>query len=452
MIRIPGRKFSLIGVFILTFLLAAVTFISCRQEEIGSSGEVNLAWESWGLITEFYVEGDTLDSKEATGNAVMSMLAAAEKSAYPFLTELDGIRARPPGDVPGGLTDVWKAWVLLNEKWPDVDNKLLADAAIRGLLETIGDDSAVHLTPESYDRARERLKGSYFGIGASVANREGKMVLLPMNDSPAEKAGIESGDIVLEVDREPVEGKSFQEVIERVRGPVGTRVTLLIDRADEEGPMEINVIRGDIGVESVDRRLLPGAIGHIFISDFQENTPDEMLDVLEELQQVDMLALILDLRSNVGASAGSAQKVASQFLSEGLFMYEVDKNGRRKDWHIQEGGIATERLPMVVLVNELTGGASEALAGSLQDAGRAIVLGKKSLGIGSENVFKELSDGSAIYIPVSYWYTPSGKPIKGVGIEPDIEVDFTEENSAFGVDAQLTRAYDYLDDLLPSFR
>jgi carboxyl-terminal processing protease len=107
---------------------------------------------------------------------------------------------------------------------------------------------------------------------------------------------------------------------------------------------------------------------------------------------------------------------------------------------------------MVVLVNELTGGASEALAGSLQDAGRAIVLGKKSLGIGSENVFKELSDGSAIYIPVSYWYTPSGKPIKGVGIEPDIEVDLTEEDSAFGVDAQLTRAYDYLDDLLPSFR
>ena len=278
------------------------------------------------------------------------------------------------------------------------------------------------------------------------------MILLPMNNSPAERAGIEAGDIVLEVDQEPVEGRSFQEVVEIVRGPVGTKVALLIERADEEEPREINVIRGDISVESVDRRLLPGAIGHIFISDFQETTPDEMLDILEELQQVDMLALILDLRSNVGGSTESAQKVASQFLSAGLFMYEVDRYDRRTDWHVQEGGIATEGLPMVVLVNELTSGAAEALAGSLQDAGRAKILGNKSLGKGSENVFKELSDGSAIYIPVSYWYTPTGKPIKGVGIEPDIEVDLTEEDMALGVDTQLTEAYDYLDSLLPSFR
>ena len=451
MIPISKQKLSLVGVFILASLLVSVTFISCRQEA-SSSDEISLAWESWGLITDFYVEGDTLDSKEATGNAVISMLDAAGKSAYPFLTELSSIRARPPGDVPGGLTDVWKAWVLLNEKWPDVDNKLLAYAAVEGLLETIGDDSAVHLTPESYDRAEERLKGSYYGIGASVATREGKMILLPMNNSPAERAGIEAGDIVLEVDQEPVEGRSFQEVVERVRGPVGTKVALLIERADEEEPREINVIRGDISVESVDRRLLPGAIGHIFISDFQETTPDEMLDILEELQQVDMLALILDLRSNVGGSTESAQKVASQFLSAGLFMYEVDRDDRRTDWHVQEGGIATEGLPMVVLVNGLTSGAAEALAGSLQDAGRAKILGNKSLGKGSENGFKELSDGSAIYIPVSYWYTPTGKPIKGVGIEPDIEVDLTEEDMALGVDTQLTEAYDYLDSLLPSFR
>lgn len=458
-ISLPGRKPYLPGVFILASLLLSVTFMSCSQrsnidgsDEVVSSGEVNLVWESWSLIMDFYVEGDSLDSEEATGNAVIGMLQAAEKSAYPFLTELDSVSAKPSADVPGELTDVWRAWVLLNEKWPDVDNKLLADAAVQGLVKTIGDDSAVHLNPESYDRARERLKGSYYGIGASVATQDGKMVLLPMNGSPAENAGVEAGDIVLEVDQEQVEGKSFQEVIERVRGPVGTRVTLLIERADEEEPLEINVIRGDINVESVDRRLLPGAIGHIFISDFQETTPDEILDTLEELQQVDMLALILDLRSNFGGSTESAQKVASQFLPDGLFMYEVDRDGQRTDWHIQEGGTATEGFPMVVMVNEFTSGVAEALAGSLQDAGRATILGKTSLGQGSKNVFKELSDGSAIYIPVSYWYTPSGNPIKGVGIEPDIEVDLTEEDRAFGIDTQLTEAYDYLDSLLPSFR
>lgn len=176
--------------------------------------------------------------------------------------------------------------------------------------------------------------------------------------------------------------------------------------------------------------------------------------MLEELKQVDMLGLVLDLRGNPGGSVESARKVASQFLSGGLFLYEIDRDGQRKDWFIEEGGIYAdaETLPMVVLVNGLTGGESEAVAGALQDANRAQVLGTRTLGKGSANVYEELSDGSAISIAVSHWHRPSGRLIQGTGIEPDIEVDLTQEDLVFGVDHQLTQAYEYLDQLLPEFR
>jgi carboxyl-terminal processing protease len=144
--------------------------------------------------------------------------------------------------------------------------------------------------------------------------------------------------------------------------------------------------------------------------------------------------------------------VASEFLSEGTFSYEVDRDGERKDQLIPEGGLAVEELPMVVIVNGATGSMAEAVAGALQEVGRATVLGMTTLGDGSTRVYQLLSDGSAIYLPVSLWYTPSGKLIRRNGIEPDITVELTIEDRAAGVDSQLTRAYDHLDDQLPEFR
>ena len=449
------------GIFLLVSLMASLILVACRTEtstsgETGTSasGEISLVWEAWNLIKGSYVEGDTLDSKQVTGNMIMKMLDASGKPAYPFLTELDDARGRTPGDVPKELTDVWKAWTLFREKWPDVDPRLLENAAVEGMLDTLGDDSVAHLTPEGYDRAQEQLKGTYQGIGAFVTVRDGKVVLSPMEASPAQRAGLKEGDVILEVNGESVEGKSPQEVVEPVRGPAGTKITLLIERPGEEEPLEFDVIRGDIDMVSVDRRLLPGAIGYIYISDFRENTPDRLLDALEELKQIDMLALILDLRGNPGGSVESAQKVASHFLSDGLFMYEINKEGNRKDWPIEEGGLYTDakNLPMVVLVNKLTGSAAEAVAGALQDAQRASIFGTRTFGKGSANVFERLSDGSAIYIPVSLWYTRLGRLIQSTGIEPDIEVSLTNEDRLVGIDSQLVEAYDYLDEQLPDFR
>ena len=165
-----------------------------------------------------------------------------------------------------------------------------------------------------------------------------------------------------------------------------------------------------------------------------------------------MLALILDIRNNPGGVEGSARDVASQFLPKGLFMYELDRNGNRTDWPIQEGGIATQDLPIAVIVNEFTTGIAEVLAGTLQDAGRVTVLGVQTPGEASGNSFLELSDGSAISLAVSRWYTPIGTLIGGTGVAPDLEVPMTAMDIASGIDIQMIEAYDFLDNLLPPFR
>ena len=440
--------------FYITVLLGImIASLACRTES-STAGEFSLVWEAWGVVKSSYVEGDALDSQRASGKMITMMLDATEKPSYPFLTELERVRGRPPRDVPGELTDVWRAWTLFGEKWPDIASKVLADAALEGMLDLLHGQSAAHLSIEAYERALEKLKGSYEGIGAYVSILDGKIVLAPMEGGPAIGADLKPGDSILAVDGERVDDKSLQEVVNQVRGPAGSKVKLLIERPGVEEPLEFDIIRGNIDMASVERRLLPGAIGYIYISDFRDNTKDDVLDYLEELKRYDILALILDLRSNSGGSLESAHGVVSQFLSDGLFMYEIDREGDRNDWLIEQGGIATdaEKLPMVVMVNGLTASAAEAVAGALQDAQRAKILGSRTFGKGSASAFLELSDGSAVYIPVSHWYTPSGRLIEGTGIDPDIEAAFTAQDRDSGIDSQLRKAYGYLDDQLPRFR
>ena len=445
---ISARPFRLFS-YLLLSVFAAIFLVSCRPENgAATSDESSVIWEAWSHITESYVKGDSLDSERAAGTMIASMLEVSDKPSYPFLTDLKDTRGRPPTDVPDELKDVWRAWVLFQERWQDLSPSILAEAALDGMLGSLGQGEGAHLTPEAYERAQEQLRGTYQGIGATVALQDGKVVLSPMRGSPAEVAGLEDGDVTLEVDGVPVGEQSIQEIVDRVRGPVGTKLTLLVERTSEEQPLEFNVIRGDIDMDSVDRSLFPGAIGYIVIANFRETTSDEFLDVLEELQQVDMLALILDLRSNSGGSLQSAHQVVSQFLPGGMFMYEIDKDGRRKDWPVLEGGLATEELPLVVLVNEFTGNAAEAVSGALQDSQRATVLGSATAGEGSANEYKKLSDGSAIYFPVSHWYTPADRLIQGNGIEPDLKVELSVEDRVLGIDSQLAEAYRYLDDLL----
>ncbi len=457
-----SNKPALPTLWLVPLLTVALLLLACSRTDADPTEEVpppepvpdemSLAWEAWDLIKNSYVAAGDLDSQQVTGSMILSMLERNGRSPYPFLTELGSVTTQPPIGVPEELVDVWKASALFREKWPDVAAVQLVDTAINGLLQMLGDDSIVRLTPEAYARALEELETSYQGIGAFVDTVDGKLVMVPMEDSPAAKAGLEEGDVVLQVDGEPVEGRDRGEIVGQVRGPAATKVTLLVERTGEEEPIEVDVIRDEIREDSVARSFLPGSIGYIYISDFLEHTHDELLDVLEEFNQLDTLALIVDLRSNQGLSVEAARRVASEFLLEGLFSYEVGKNGERRDQLIAEGGLAVGELPIVVIVNGGTGNMAEAVAAALKEAGRTTILGTTTLGDGSTRVYQLLSDGSAIYLPVSLWYTPSGKLIQGNGVEPDIMVDLTIEDRAAGVDSQLTTAYSHLDDQLPEFR
>lgn len=407
-----------------------------------------MVWEAWSVVKSSYVEADELDSEAVTGTMITSMLEASEIHQYPFLTEMESVRGRSVRGVPVDLVDVWKAWSLIRLKSPEVQTSLLSSAAIAGMMVSLGDDSVAHLTPEAYQRATQRNTGPYGGIGAYVAVEAGRVVISPMPDSPAERAGLQDGDVVLEADGQPLGDEGLEAVVAMVRGEAGTSLILLVERAGELEPIEVRVVRGDIQVASVDRSLLPGAIGYVIITDFRENTGEELLTALEELKQFDMLALILELRNNLGDSVESARAVASQFIPDGLVMYEIDGGGQRTDWTVNTGGIATEDLPMVVLVNEMTASAAEVVAGALQDAKRAKVMGADTLGKGSASEFAVLSDGSALYLPVTHWYTPTGSLIQGNGIAPDIELGIIPEDRASGVDSQLRGAYNYLNEIL----
>ena len=444
----PSKSKSTLLYALLPLLLAAsLALVACRTETEESSA-IGLAWEAWNVVQDSYVKADSVDSQEATGNMILSMLDSSEMSVYPFLTKLGKVTRRPPSEVPAELSDVWRAWTLLRAEPAEVTSKSLADAAVEGLLDTLDDESVAHLTPDAYSRAQNPTEENYQGIGAFVVIRNGRLLQSPMRGSPAERAGLKAGDAMLEVDGVSVEGKSLQEVIAMVRGRAGSDVVLLVERPEVDEPLTITVRRGEIEVDSVDRQLLPGAIGHIIIGDFRQSTPDELKNVLDELVRFDTLALILDLRGNRGESLEAAQEVISQFLPGGEFMYEIDRDGTRRDWGISEEDKPAQDLPMVVLVNGLTGNAAEAVAGGLQDAERADIMGTLTLGKGSASVFKELSDGSAIYLPISYWYTPSGRLIQGAGIVPDIEVEPSAQARILGADPQLAGAYDYLNRVL----
>ena len=429
-------------------LLASVLLIACGRSDQSYSGEADLVWEAWSVVKSSYVEADELDSEAVTGTMITSMLEASEIPQYPFLTEMESVRGSSVRGVPVELVDVWKAWSLIRLKSPEVQTSLLSSAAIAGMLVSLGDDSVAHLTPEAYQRATQRTTGPYGGIGAYVSVEAGRVVVSPMPDSPAERAGLQDGDVVLEADGQRLGDEGLESVVAMVRGEPGTSLSLLVERAGEPEPIEVRVVRGDIQVGSVDRSLLPGAIGYVIITDFRENTGEELLTALEELKQFDMLALILELRNNLGDSLESARAVASQFIPDGLVMFEIDNGGKRTDWTVNTGGIATEDLPMVVLVNELTASAAEVVAGALQDAERAKVMGTDTLGKGSASEFEELSDGSALYLPVTHWYTPTGSLIQGNGIAPDIELGIIPEDRAAGVDSQLLGAYNYLNEIL----
>ena len=440
-------------------LLALVFSVACGSsdspEETETRRDYALVWEAWDQIDQSYAGRVDLDLEAVVGSTLASLLELADGAGYPFLTQVGRLRGQPPSQVPKELTDVWRALLLHQDRWPEIGQADVIEAAISGMVRGLEEPSTVYFTPQDYAQARESLEGSlegtYLGIGASVAEEDGQVLLFPFTGGPADKAGVEDGDALVEVDGVPVAGLDLQEIVDMVAGLPGTeagsKVSLLLERDEEPEALVIDVFRNEVELLSVDYQLLRGGIGYIRIISFRENTADRLYAALEEFNRFETLALIVDLRANPGGSLEAAHGVAGHFLPPGtLFISQQERGGSQENLKV---GADPDRPPLsdpelVVLIDDQTVGEAEAVAAALQDADRAVILGTSSFGKGSGNEFVELTDGSAIYLPTSRWFRPSGQPIAGVGVEPDMFVT--------GQDAQVGRAYEYLDQLLPAFR
>lgn len=451
-----------VAVVISSFLLLAVACGAASEASPTAPqarDQLALVWEAWEKIDQSYAGWENVDPEVVVSSALKSMLDLSEAPPYPFLTQVGRLRGQVPPEVPEALADVWRGMVLHQQRWPEFDRSELASAAISGIVAGLGDPLAAYLGAERYPEAKvnleDRLEGEYRGIGARVVLQDEKILLFPYADTPAEKAGIQAGDVLLEVEGDPVAGKSLEEVVDRVAGPEGAKVTLLMGRSSEPEPLEFEVFRGTISLPSVSRQLVPGGIGYIYVSTFRDNTGGQVFEALEALRQFDMLALILDLRSNTGGSKQGAIDVAGQFLPAGsLFLYTEDRQGKRQELRVSEDGERLDlgELPTVLLVNEGTAAEAEAVAAVLQESGRAVVIGTETFGTAGNYDFVELEDGSAIYLATSKWYTPSGKPLGGAGVRPDVPVAFQMESGGITEESQFNRAYEYLNDQLPPFR
>ncbi len=321
------------------------------------------------------------------------------------------------------LSDVWE---LLNREQidgGDLDPLVISDGAIRGMLAALGDPYAGFLDREQFSLESQDIQGFFGGIGAEVGIRDGVITILaPMPDTPAEAAGVKAGDTILEVDGESIQGMSLLEVVRMIRGDKGTTVTLLVRHLSNSETVLIKIERDIIKLKSVSLLMQVGRIGHLRLSGFTGTTNDELEEALERFERSQGLGIVLDLRNNPGGLVSSVVDVTSQFIEDGLVLYQIDAKGNRRNWGVKSGGKALD-IPMVVLVNEFSASASEVFTGAIIDNDRATVIGTKTFGKGSVTNLWPLRDGSGVNFTTARWFTPNGSLIEGEGLTPDVVLE-----------------------------
>ncbi len=341
-----------------------------------------------------------------------------------------------PQGVPEEIATVWEVWSLLTEQHVDrrdFDPSVFDEAAVRGLIQGLGDPHSGYVPPEAFEIENQDLYGSFEGIGARVEMRpDGKLLIVaPIEGSPAEAAGLKPGDLVLEVNGESIVGLSLLEAVNKIRGPKGSEVRLLVKHLTQASEVEIVVVRDSIPLHSVFARSRPDdRFAHIRLTTFYANTAEKLAEAIREAQANGAEGLILDVRDNPGGLLSSVIDVTSMFLEDGsLILYELDGLGDR-DNHVARNAGEFADIPLVVLANGYSASASEIVVGAIQDHGRAEVVGSTTFGKGSVNILRRLSNGGGLYMTIAKWYTPNGRLIEGNGVEPDHEVTSRDKQKA----------------------
>ncbi len=342
----------------------------------------------------------------------------------------------------------WQAWNLVHEQFVDqpVDDQALMRGAIRGMLQALGDEHSSYMDPEATKQMNAALQGEeYGGIGAWVDTRgEFLTIISPMPNSPAEKAGLRNGDQVIAVDGQDMTGIDGESVRLKIIGPAGTKLHLKIKRPSAADPLEIDLVRENIKPPSVESRMLDGKVGYVHLYEFGASTSDELHKALQDLLAQKPVGMILDLRNNGGGYLQSAVEVSSEFINDGVILYEQYGDGTRKTYNAQSGGLATN-IPLMVLINEGSASASEITAGAIQDRGRGKLVGVTSFGKGSVQIVTNLQDDNgSVRITIARWLTPDGRTIHKIGLTPDAEVKMTQADIDAKLDPQLAKAVELL--------
>jgi len=340
----------------------------------------------------------------------------------------------------------WEAWQIVHDQYlvQPVDDEKMMQGAIRGMMDSLSDPHSAYMDPVEYSDAQAPLEG-YSGIGAWV-NTEGEYLTIaePMKGSPAETAGLKSGDQIIAIDGVDMVGTLPELARQKVLGEAGTQVILKIMREGVEEPFDIPITRAQITIPSTEYRMLDNDIAYLRLNAFSNATSEEIHSALQELLAQNPQGLILDLRYNSGGYLDAAIQVGSEFLPDGVVAYEEYGNGTRDTFNVTGDGIATE-IPMVVLVNDWSASASELVAGALQDRGRAQLVGVTTYGKGTVQNWIPLSDNEgAVRVTIARWLTPNGRNVTETGITPDLEVIISDADAQAGVDTQLNQAIDLL--------
>ncbi len=365
-----------------------------------------------------------------------------------------GAIAPPAGSPLEGVdfTTFYEVWDLIADEFdgsvPPADEMI--DSIITGSLETLDDNYTRYVSPDVAERMRQDEDGAVEGIGAFVTeNDEGLFeIVRPIDGQPADLAGIQAGDILIEVDGQSVVELTFDEVILLVRGPQGTSVDLKFVREGEEEPIEFTIVRTRFEVEVVESEILPvemtdgATIGYIRLTEFNRNAEEKLLEALADVMAQNATGLIFDLRDNPGGFLDQSVAVADAFLPDGVALFERNIRGLDETFRTDDGDMA-ESIPLVVLVNSGSASASEIVAGAIQDRDRATLIGETTFGKGSVQQIHPLSDGSELRVTIARWYTPNNNTIDGQGITPDIEVENPEDLGG-PEDGQLLRAIEFL--------
>lgn len=321
----------------------------------------------------------------------------------------------------------WQVWSLAEKSFVDpkaLDTEKMTAGAINGMLDSLGDQGHTrYLSADETKRWNESLSGSFEGIGAYINVRDERpLIASPVEGSPAEKAGIKAGDLILQVDDTDVTGMTSSQVVALVRGAAGTSVRLTLQHPDEAAPYEVTVVRAKIEVPSVSWKMLPDKVALVRLTQFARRSGDELQQALKAARSQGAQSIVFDLRDNPGGLVNEALSVAGEFLpADTTVLLEEDRSGTRSPLKATGGGAARD-IPLIVLVNANTASSAEIVAGAIQDAKRAQVVGIETIGTGTVLTPYNIQGGGQLLLGTVQWLTPDGRLIRKEGITPDVKV------------------------------